>query len=223
MLIRCFDMLFSFIAMVILFPFMIPIMIGLKLTGEHYIFYLQPRVGKDGKVFNVIKFATMLKDSPNLPGGFITQEKDPRILPMGRFLRKTKINELPQLLNILLGQMSIVGPRPVVEPQLALFSDNARKAILSMKPGLTGIASLIFRDEEGLLDRASGDRKYLHDKVIAPYKGELEVWWTRHRTLGNYFKLIFLTAWALISPRTKLWKQWFNDLPEPPEALQKYL
>ena len=223
MLIRFFDILFSFIAMVILFPFMIPIMIGLKLTGEHYIFYLQPRVGKDGKVFNVIKFATMLKDSPNLPGGFITQEKDPRILPMGRFLRKTKINELPQLLNILLGQMSIVGPRPVVEPQLALFSDNARKAILSMKPGLTGIASLIFRDEEGLLDRASGDRKYLHDKVIAPYKGELEVWWTRHRTLGNYFKLIFLTAWALISPRTKLWKQWFNDLPEPPEALQKYL
>ena len=223
MLIRCFDMLFSFIAMVILFPFMIPIMIGLKLTGEHYIFYLQPRVGKDGKVFNVIKFATMLKDSPNLPGGFITQENDPRILPMGRFLRKTKINELPQLLNILLGQMSIVGPRPVVEPQLALFSDNARKAILSMKPGLTGIASLIFRDEEVLLDRATGDRKYLHDKVIAPYKGELEVWWTRHRTLGNYFKLIFLTAWALISPRSKLWKKWFRDLPEPPEALQKHL
>ena len=223
MLIRFFDILFSFIAMVILFPFMIPIMIGLKLTGEHYIFYLQPRVGKDGKVFNVIKFATMLKNSPNLPGGFITQENDPRILPMGRFLRKTKINELPQLLNILLGQMSIVGPRPVVEQHLKLYPVNAQKAILSMRPGLTGIASLIFRDEEGLLDRADGDRKYLHDKIIAPYKGELEVWWTRHRTLGNYFKLIFLTAWALVSPRTKLWKKWFRDLPEPPEALQKHL
>jgi len=221
-LIRFFDILFSFIAMVILFPFMIPIMIGLKLTGEHYIFYLQPRVGKDGKVFNVIKFATMLKDSPNLPGGFITQENDPRILPMGRFLRKTKINELPQFLNILLGQMSIVGPRPVVEPQLTLFSDNARKAILSMKPGLTGIASLIFRDEEGLLDRASIDRKFLHDEVIAPYKGELEIWWTRHCTIGNYFKLIFLTAWALVKPRTKLWKKWFTDLPEPPAELLKY-
>ena len=92
-----------------------------------------------------------------------------------------------------------------------------------MRPGLTGIASLIFRDEEGLLDKASGDRKYLHDKVIAPYKGELEVWWTRHRTLSNYFKLIFLTAWALISPRTKLWKKWFRDLPEPPAELSKYL
>lgn len=209
--------------MVVLFPFMIPIMIGLKLTGEHYIFYLQPRVGKDGKVFNVFKFATMLKNSPNLPGGFITQQNDPRILPMGRFLRKTKINELPQLVNIFLGQMSIVGPRPVVEQHLALYPESAKRAILSMKPGLTGIASLIFRDEEGLLDRAGGDRKFMHDKVIAPYKGELEVWWTKHRTIGNYFMLIFLTAWALVSPRTKLWKKWFKDLPEVPEKLKAYL
>ena len=97
MLIRFFDLLFSGIAIVVLFPFMIPIMILLKLTGEHYIFYLQPRVGKDGKEFNLIKFATMLKDSPNLPGGLITQKDDPRILPMGKFLRKTKINELPHL------------------------------------------------------------------------------------------------------------------------------
>jgi lipopolysaccharide/colanic/teichoic acid biosynthesis glycosyltransferase len=223
MLIRFFDILFSFIAMVVLFPFMIPIMIGLKLTGEHYIFYLQPRVGKDGKVFNVFKFATMLKNSPNLPGGFITQQNDPRILPMGRFLRKTKINELPQLVNIFLGQMSIVGPRPVVEQHLALYPESAKRAILSMKPGLTGIASLIFRDEEGLLDRAGGDRKFMHDKVIAPYKGELEVWWTKHRTIGNYFMLIFLTAWALVSPRTKLWKKWFKDLPEVPEKLKAYL
>jgi len=223
MLIRFFDILFSFIAMVVLFPFMIPIMIGLKLTGEHYIFYLQPRVGKDGKVFNVFKIATMLKNSPNLPGGFITQQNDPRILPMGRFLRKTKINELPQLVNIFLGQMSIVGPRPVVEQHLALYPESAKRAILSMKPGLTGIASLIFRDEEGLLDRAGGDRKFMHDKVIAPYKGELEVWWTKHRTIGNYFMLIFLTAWALVSPRTKLWKKWFKDLPEVPEKLKAYL
>jgi len=223
LVIRLLDILFSGLAMIIVLPFMIPIMIGLKLTGEHYIFYLQPRVGKGGKDFMVFKFATMLKDSPNLPGGYITQQNDPRILPMGRFLRKTKINELPQLINILIGQMSIVGPRPVVEKHLNLYPDSAKKAILSMKPGLTGIASLIFRDEEGVLDRAGGDRKHLHDKVIAPYKGELEVWWTRHRTIGNYFKLIFLTAWALVSPRTKLWKTWFKDLPPVPEELRVHL
>lgn len=202
---------------------MIPIMIGLRLTGEHYIFYMQPRVGKGGVEFNVLKFATMLKDSPNMPGGFITQSKDPRVLPMGHFLRKTKINELPQLLNIFIGQMSVVGPRPIVVQHIALYPEDIRKAILTMTPGLTGIASLVFRDEEGILDRAGGDRKYVHDQVIAPIKGQLELWWTSHRTPGNYFKLIFLTAWSLVSPRTNLWKRWFQDLPEPPEALKNFL
>ena len=96
---RFFDVLFSGIAIIILFPFMIPIMIGLKLTGEHDIFYGQPRIGRHGKEFKVLKFATMLRNSPNMQGGFFTAENDPRILPMGKFLRKTKINELPQLLR----------------------------------------------------------------------------------------------------------------------------
>jgi lipopolysaccharide/colanic/teichoic acid biosynthesis glycosyltransferase len=90
-----------------------------------------------------------------------------------------------------------------------------------MKPGLTGIASLVFRDEEGILDRVGGNRKYIHDEVIAPFKGDLELWWTKHNTIGNYFKIIFLTAWSLVSPRTKLWKSWFKGLPEVPAALLK--
>jgi lipopolysaccharide/colanic/teichoic acid biosynthesis glycosyltransferase len=202
---------------------MIPIMIGLKLTGEHFIFYLQPRVRKGGVIFNVLKFATMLKNSPNLTGGFITQEKDPRILPMGHFLRKTKINELPQLINILIGQMSIVGPRPIVEQHMALYPEETRKAILSMAPGLTGIASIVFRDEEEVLNRAGGDRKYFHDMVIAPYKGQLEVWWSKNSTLLNYFKIIFLTAWALFFTKSKLWKTWFKGLPPVPNELKGYL
>ncbi len=218
--VRFFDILFSGLALLVLVPFILPIMIALKLTGEHHIFYLQPRVGKGGIEFNIIKFATMLENSPNLPGGFITQLKDPRVLPMGHFLRKTKINELPQLLNIFIGQMSIVGPRPIVAQHLALYPEKTREAILTMTPGLTGIASLIFRDEEGVLDRVGGDRKYFHDKVITPFKGELELWWSKHRTIGNYFKVIFLTAWALFSPRISLWKKWFKDLPEPPEVLK---
>ena len=220
---RLFDILFSLIGLVILLPFMIPVMIGLKLTGEHYIFYLQPRVGKGGTTFNVFKFATMLKDSPNLAGGFITQAKDPRIMPMGKFLRNTKINELPQLINILIGQMSFVGPRPIVAQHIALYPEVIRSEILLLTPGLTGIGSIVFRDEEGILDRAGGDRKHLHDIVIAPYKGELELWYTKHRNLRLYFFLIFLTAWSIINPRTSLWKRLFKDIPEIPVELKPYL
>jgi len=222
MLIRLFDIVFSFIAILILFPFMLPIMVGLKLSGEHYIFYLQPRVGSGGRDFNVFKFATMLKDSPNLPGGVLTQKNDPRILPMGNFLRKTKINELPQLLNIFIGQMSFVGPRPQARRHYELYSAPVRAAIDAVPPGLTGIGSVVFRDEESLLDELPGDsdRDHFHDTVIAPYKGDLEVWWTQHRSLGNYFKLIFLTAWSLVSPRTMLWKTWFQDLPVPTVELK---
>jgi len=101
----------------------------LKLTGEHYIFYLQPRVGRGGRDFNVLKFATMLKDSPNLPGGLITAKNDPRLLPLGKFLRATKINELPQLINVLLGQMSIVGYRPFAKVHYNLYSDEVKAKI----------------------------------------------------------------------------------------------
>ena len=107
---RFFDFLFSFIVLILLSPLLIPISIGLKLTGEGHIFYLQKRVGFENNIFNIYKFATMLKDSPNMAGGIITTKKDPRITPMGGFLRKSKINELPQILNILKGDMSFVGP-----------------------------------------------------------------------------------------------------------------
>lgn len=223
MLIRIFEIIVSSFAMVVLFPFMIPIMVGLKLTGEHYIFYLQSRVGKRGVEFNIFKFATMLKDSPNMPGGYITQLKDQRVLPMGHFLRKTKINELPQLLNIFIGQMSFVGPRPIVAQHLALYPEKTRQAILGMTPGLTGIASLIFRDEESILERIGKDRKYIHDFIIAPYKGELELWWSKNITVVNYLKIIFLTAWVLVNPRKTLWKTWFKGLPKIPEELASFL
>ena len=103
---RFFDILFSGLALLVLFPFMLPIVIGLKLTGEHDIFYLQERIGKGGKPFKVFKFATMMRNSANMKGGLVTLKDDPRILPMGKFLRKTKINELPQLINIFIGNIT---------------------------------------------------------------------------------------------------------------------
>src|SRR5690625_4060089 len=113
---RSLDIVASALALLILSPVLIPVMIGLKLTGVGYIFYLQERVGYKNRLFHIYKFATMLKDSPSMAGGFITTRRDPRITPIGGFLRKSKINELPQLLNILPGDMSIVGPRPVTQP-----------------------------------------------------------------------------------------------------------
>jgi lipopolysaccharide/colanic/teichoic acid biosynthesis glycosyltransferase len=221
--IRLFDILFSVVAILFLFPLVVPIMIALKLTGEHYIFYLQPRVGKGGRDFLVFKFATMLKDSPNLPGGVLTQKKDPRILPFGKFLRKTKINELPQLINIFLGDMSFVGPRPQARRHYELYSAEVRRELDKLCPGLTGIGSVVFRDEEAMLDRIEGDRDRFHDTVIAPYKGELEVWYARHRNLGVYFTLVILTVWALVRPKSKAYRWVFHDLPEAPEGLKQIL
>ena len=189
---RFFDILFSGIAIIILLPFMIPIMIGLKLTGEHDIFYVQERIGKGGKPFGVLKFATMLRNSPNMAGGVLTQKNDPRILPMGNFLRKTKINELPQLVNIFIGQMSVIGPRPQAKRHYDLYSDEVKSAIDKVAPGLSGIGSVAFRDEEDMLNVIQ-NRDEFHDTIIAPYKGQLEIWFTEHRNIITYFKLIFLT------------------------------
>ena len=170
---------------------MIPIIIGLKLTGEHDVFYRQTRIGKDGKAFGVWKFATMLRNSPNMMGGVLTQKDDPRILPMGKFLRKTKINELPQLINVLFGEMSFVGPRPQAKEHYDLYSAAVKSRIDKVRPGITGIGSLVFRDEEDMLNKV-GDRNSFHDIVIAPYKGALEVWYTQNQSIYNYFKIIVL-------------------------------
>ena len=221
-MIRFFDIVFSGLAILILLPFMIPIMIGLKLTGEHDIFYIQERIGIGGKSFGVLKFATMLRNSPNMAGGVLTQKDDPRILPMGKFLRKTKINELPQLVNIFLGQMSVIGPRPQAKRHYDLYSDEVKQTIDTIPPGLSGLGSVVFRDEEDMLNNVT-DRDSFHDTVIAPYKGQLEIWFTHHRTLATYFKLIWLTVLAVLNPTSNAWKTAFKDLPPVPVELEKYI
>ena len=217
-----FDILFSGIAIIILLPFMIPIMIGLKLTGEHDIFYKQERIGKGGKPFGVLKFATMLRNSPNMAGGVLTQKNDPRILPMGKFLRKTKINELPQLVNIFIGQMSVIGPRPQAKRHYDLYSAEVKSAIDTVAPGLSGLGSVAFRDEEDMLNAVT-DRDNFHDTIIAPYKGALEVWFVQHRSVAVYFKLIWLTVLAVLKPSSKIWRKAFKDLPPVPAELEQYI
>lgn len=219
---RFFDIFFSGIAIIILLPFMIPVMIGLKLTGEHDIFYGQIRIGKRRKEFKLWKFATMLRNSPNMTGGLYTSKNDPRMLPMGKFLRKTKINELPQLLNIFCGQMSIIGYRPTVKEHFEGYPEECKVILEKSRPGLSGIGSIVFRNEEEILQNFD-DKKSFHQNVIAPYKAALEVWYVNHKSLCLYFKLIFMTVNAVFNLSSNKWRTSFKDLPTVPSELEQYL
>ena len=214
---RIFDVLSSGIAILILSPILIPIIIGLRLTAEGYIWYKQERLGYKNKPFLIWKFATMLKNSVNMSGGYITVKKDPRLTPMGGFLRKTKINELPQLFNIFFGSMSVVGPRPVMKVSFEAYPDNVKNVIYDVKPGLTGIGSIVFRDEEELitdLRDKGGDIHEFYVNQIYPHKGNLELWYQKNKSLILDIKLIFLTAWVILVPTSKLYEKWFKDLPK---------
>jgi lipopolysaccharide/colanic/teichoic acid biosynthesis glycosyltransferase len=213
------DLVLSGLVLLVLLPLLPPIALILRLTGEGEIFYIQPRVGKDGKHFGLIKFATMLKNSPNLPGGDVTLAKDPRVLPFGRFLRKTKINELPQLWNILKGDMSIVGPRPLTPGSFCRYPETLQKGILKMQPGLTGIGSIIFRDEECITANSSKPVFQCYCEDILPYKGKLELWYKKNQNLKVDVTLIYLTAWAILFPGTRIYEKLLKGLPERPEEL----
>lgn len=219
---RAFDILFASAALLVLSPVLIPVMIVLRLTGEGEVFYCQQRVGRGGKMFGVWKFATMLKNSPSLGTGTVTLKDDPRVLPFGRFLRKSKINELPQLFNILNGTMSIIGPRPQTVRCFEAFPVKSQEAIKQVRPGLSGIGSIVFRDEEELM-HADADPNGLYDNVIMPFKGELEEWYTQKQSLVAYFKLIILTAWVVVSPRLQIVWRVFPDLPYPSPRLAAML
>ena len=218
---RVIDIILSIISIIILFPLLVPVIIGLLLTGEHYVFYLQERIGFKNKKFNIYKFATMLENSPNIGTGLHTTLKDPRILPMGGFLRKTKINELPQLFNILLGSMSIIGPRPLVDKTFKPYSDIVKKNIYNIKPGLSGIGSIVFRDEEKLLSNSKIPINEFYSQYISPYKGSLELWYQRKSSFYTDFMIIFLTIWVVLFPKSNLVFKVFKDLPEKPEFLNK--
>ena len=128
---RIFDIVFTSLALLVLSPLMISLVIILRFSGEGEIFYKQNRIGIKGKSFGLLKFATMLKNSPNLGTGNMTVKNDPRILPLGNFLRKTKINELPQLLNIFLGNMSIIGSRPLTQDYFDIYIPSFSKLLLA--------------------------------------------------------------------------------------------
>ena len=219
---RFFDILFSGIALSLLSPLLVPIVMTLRLTGEGEIFFSQERIGKGGGKFKLFKFATMLKNSPNMGSGTVTVHNDPRILPMGGFLRKTKINELPQLVNIFKGDMSVIGPRPQTARCFDAFPILSQEEIIKVRPGLSGIGSIIFRNEEEMM-HVNDDLDKFYDEIVMPYKGSLEQWYVSRQNIWSYFCLIWLTGWVILRPKSGLVWRLFKDLPSPPDILKKDL
>ena len=216
---RVLDVVLSGAALLALSPLLLPIVVILRFTGEGEVFFIQSRVGRGGEHFGLYKFATMLKDSPNIGSGTVTLKDDPRVLPVGKFLRKTKINEIPQLFNIFMGDMSIIGPRPQTRRCFDAFSEESQTAIMQVRPGLSGLGSIAFRREEDMLG-AANDPDRFYDEVIMPYKGLLEEWYVANQSLTLYLKAIFATAVVVVFPNSQICWRIFEGLPESPVVLR---
>ena len=215
---RFFDIFFSGLAIIAFLPFLLPVMIILRATGEGEIFFRQERVGLHGKTFQLYKFATMLKNSPNIGTGTVTVANDPRVLPFGLILRKTKINELPQLINIFIGDMSVIGPRPQTQRCFDSFPEHCRRIIMQIRPGLSGLGSVVFRGEETLM-HGHEDPEYFYDQVIMPYKGRIETWYAQNKNLWTYFLLIIITMWVVLRSKSPIVWKLMPNIPSPPTEL----
>jgi lipopolysaccharide/colanic/teichoic acid biosynthesis glycosyltransferase len=151
MLKRLLDMIVSASALLLLSPILLIICLILRFSGEGEVFFGQERIGYKGKPFRITKFATMVKSAAVIAQGDYTVQNDPRVLPVGRFLRKSKINELMQLWDVLRGEMSLVGPRPQIPTTQAYYPPFYQDVLVHVRPGITGVGSLAFRDEEAIL------------------------------------------------------------------------
>lgn len=221
---RFLDIVFSMSALIVLSPILIVVAVVLKSTGNK-IFYRQQRVGLDGEIFDVLKFTTMLENSENMGSGTITLKDDPRVLPIGKFLRKSKLNELPQLINILKGDMSVIGPRPQDIAGFNAFNKEEQNVIIKVRPGLSGVGPIFFRDEDEIMERAeTADKKLFYDEHIAPYKGKIEAWYVENKNISLYFSLIFMTVYVVLRPKNKIdYLKLFSAFPLPPKELSRLL
>jgi lipopolysaccharide/colanic/teichoic acid biosynthesis glycosyltransferase len=195
MLKRTFDLVVALFFIFILSPFLILIAIAIKLDSKGTVFYLQERIGLNEKPFKIFKFRTMKPNSDKL--GLLTiGQNDARITPVGRFLRNTKLDELPQLFNVVLGDMSIVGPRPEVKKYVELYNPE-QKRVLRVQPGITDYASIEYANESELLQKHNNPEE-AYIKVIMPHKLELNLFYINHKSLKTDLSIIFATLYRLI-------------------------
>lgn len=210
---RSLDLIVGIVLFLLCLPLFIILCPILLFTAEHKIFYKQQRIGFKNKYFDIWKFATMLQNSPNIGSGSITLRGDPRVTTIGRFLRQSKINELPQIFNLINGSMTLVGPRPHMEFDFNHYPDHIKEQVFNIKPGITGIGSVVFRDQEQIFTDAKVDPHKYYKKYMAPYKGELEMWYQKNMSVFTDLKILFLTAGVIISPKINLINVFFKNLP----------
>ena len=193
---RLFDFLVSLFGLIIFSPLFLIISILIKIDSEGPVFYRGERIGKNGKPFRIFKFRTMVKDAEKL-GGPSTSADDPRLTKIGKILRKYKLDELPQLINVLKGEMSLVGPRPEVKMYIDMLKPEEREKILSIKPGMTDLASLWDFHEEEIL-KGSEDPEKTYIEKIRPKKIQLQLEYVKNRSFLLDLKIILKTLIRLI-------------------------
>lgn len=194
-MIRFFDILFSLLGLLLLSPLFVILCLAVCLESKGGAFYIQERIGLNGKPFGLYKFRSMRIGSDS-EGLLTIGERDNRITRIGYFMRKTKMDELPQLLNVLKGDMSLVGPRPEVRKYTDLYTEEQRR-VLSVRPGITDYASIEYVHENELLSQAEDPERMYIEKVM-PDKIKLNMKYLDHYTVGEYFKIIFLTLISLV-------------------------
>lgn len=194
-MIRFCDIVFSLFGLLLLSPLFLMVALWIVIDNPGPVFYRQLRVGKDGKDFRLLKFRSM-RTGADKQSLITVGDKDPRVTRAGYYIRRYKLDELPQLWNVLIGDMSMVGPRPEVRRYVDLYTDEQRK-VLSVRPGITDYASIEYMDENRLLAQAADpDKTYIEE--IVPAKIALNMQYIHHQTLGEYMKIIFLTVTKII-------------------------
>lgn len=194
-MIRFFDFILSLVGLVVLAPIFIVLAIWIKIDSTGPVFYKQVRVGQSGIDFGLFKFRSMVVDADKK--GLITVGgRDPRITRSGYFIRKYKLDELPQLINVLVGDMSLVGPRPEVRKYVELYTDEQQK-VLSVKPGITDYASIEYMDENEILGK-SNDPEKTYIEEIMPEKIKYNMKYIQNKNVSEYFKIIFLTLLKIV-------------------------
>lgn len=202
---RLFDFFFSVLGLLLISPLFLIVALLIKLTSFGPVFFMQTRIGQNGRIFQIYKFRTMRENAEKK--GQLTIGADPRITGLGHFLRKTNIDELPQLINVLKGQMSLVGPRPEVPKYVDLYNEEQKK-VLNVKPGMTDYASLKYRNESELLGNSKNPEEY-YVNIVMPEKLALNMEYIRNRSFLLDIKLIL---WTILDILNSLYKRLFSGL-----------
>lgn len=211
---RFFDIVFALMGIVITGPFLLLSIFIIFISGETKPLFIQLRVGKDRQLFRFYKLRTM-KRTQSQNSGPITFHGDDRITKVGLFLRWSKMDEFPQFFNVLNGDLSFVGPRPLMPETFYAYDKSIQKRIAKVKPGITGVGSVVFRNEALLLKQAGENKqKDFYLNKILPYKGELEEWYVKHQSFGVDLKLLFFSAAVIAYSRMTGLHNYFKNLPK---------